>query len=323
MSDFKPTLSIETARKRADLIHKIRSFFHAIDVLEVETPILSRGSGLDPYIDVYDTDHYIDGTETPKEKRYLSTSPEFFMKRMLAAGYPSIFQICKAFRNGESGPIHNPEFTILEWYRVGMSYRELIVEVMDLVNELGDFGPYSVITYRDAFLNYLKVDPHKLTVNCAMSLAEAHDLPTIESDNIDEWLIYILSQCVEPNLGKDGPELLCDYPASQAALAQTYTDQYDTLVAKRFELYINGVELCNGYEELIDPKEQERRFTDDVEKRKELGKRILSKDDFFLDALQSGVPQCAGVAIGLDRLIMLILGEEDLSKVLSFPFSRS
>ncbi len=317
-----PTLSVDNAKKRADLIHRIRSFFHDRNVLEVETPVVSRASGLDPYIDVYCSEHGIDGSEAPKENVYLSTSPEFFMKRMLASGYPSIFQLCKAFRNGEVGSIHNPEFTILEWYRVDMPFRELIQETVDLVNELKSFGTHSVITYTEAFEKYLSVNPFDLTIDTCKSLCITQNLPQIESDSIDEWLIYLLSQCIEPHLGIEGPEVLTEYPANQAALAQTFINASGNKVAKRFELYINGVELCNGYEELTDPVEQRRRFDADSESRKNMHKNPLQRDQLFLDALEAGLPACSGVAVGVDRLIMLILGETELSKVLAFPFDH-
>ncbi len=322
MSNYKSTLSIDNAKKRADLIHRIRSFFHARNILEVETPIVSRASGLDPYIDVYCSEHGIDGSQAPKENVFLSTSPEFFMKRMLASGYPSIFQLCKAFRNGEVGNIHNPEFTILEWYRIDMSFKELIQETVDLVNALKDFGEHSVITYTEAFEKYVSVNPFDLTIEKCKILCAHKNIPQIDSDSMDEWLIYVLSQCIEPYLGAEGPEVLSEYPASQAALAQTFINDSGNEVAKRFELYINGVELCNGYEELTDPVEQRRRFDADSESRKNMQKEPLMRDRLFLDALESGLPACSGVAVGVDRLIMLTMGEKDLSKVLSFPFDR-
>ena len=318
-------LTVENAHKRQDLIQKIRSFFYDRDILEVETPILSRASSLDPYIDVFQSEFYVDGiTEAERQKCFLTTSPEFHMKRLLSHGYPSIYQITRAFRNGEQGKKHNPEFTILEWYKLGQSFHELIEECSELLSQLGFHKEFGKISYKDAFEKYLEVDPFVLNISNCRELCDKKNIPPIESETLDDWLIYLLAVFVEPNLGRDGKaEYLIDYPASQAALAQLYEDPYGNKVAKRFELYIDGVELCNGFEELVDAEEQEARFICDVQERISMNKEVLKIDRNFLDALKQGLPNCSGVAFGVDRLFMVLHDISDIRDTLCFDYGEA
>lgn len=303
----------------------IRSFFRERDVMEVETPLLSRGSGLDPYIDVFETENFIDGPkDTPKTPLYLNTSPEFHMKRLLCQGYPDIFQISKAFRNGETGRRHQWEFSILEWYRLGWDGVQLREEVIDFVGEFGFRGEVKEWPWRNLFNEKLGIDPINVSLEELVSVCHSHHLSLLvfegesESFQLESYLDYLLVSIIEPQLGWDGPEWVIDYPADQAALARTWKDDEGHLWAHRFELYIEGVEICNGYWELTDSKEQLRRFHQDQMKRKQLGKRILKQDDELIKAMEKGLPDCSGVALGVDRLVMLCLSKDKIKDVLCF-----
>jgi lysyl-tRNA synthetase class 2 len=326
--NFQPTMSVEQWRARQNLLLRVRRFFMDREVLEVETPILSQASALDPAIDVFASEFFIDGMDGVRSPRYLSTSPEFHMKRLLAAGYPDVFQIAKAFRNGEEGALHNSEFSILEWYRVGWTAEQLQAEVLDLVRELmpdrlPESGKAEVKTYKEVLRDYAGLADWKVSLQECRRAAAGLGLVDIESDSPAEWVDYILSAGITPLLGKDKPLFLVEWPAEQAALAQIFQDSDGDSVAARFELYIDGVELCNGYQELVDAAEQKERFLQDQEERRQLNKRVLKQDDLFLAALESGMPECAGVAVGLDRLFMLALGGDSLDDVLLFPGKRA
>ena len=278
-------IDAETWRKRQELHYKVRDFFLKRGLLEVDVPILSSASGTDPQLDYFET----------SDKKYLTTSPEFFMKRLLTEGYGDIFSLTHAFRRGESGSRHNCEFNIAEWYRVGFSAEDLQREVLDLVNEITGFNlPLRRVAWRDAFKN---IDMQKLK----------SEFPNWTSEEIED---YAMATVIEPNLKAD---FIVDYPPERAALAQVNGG-----VAKRFELYVNGVELCNGYLELLDADEQRKRFLKDLEKRKEMNKPLPKIDENFLHALEKGMPRCAGVALGLDRLYMLTLGKNNINEVLLF-----
>jgi len=251
--------------------------------------MLSPFSGTDPQLDYF---------ETLPPANYLATSPEFFMKRLLAEGFGDIFSLTHAFRKGESGKMHNCEFNIAEWYRIGFSAEELQQEILDLVNCITGLNlPLKRTPWQKAFEC---VDMEKLKAE--------HKNWTLEE--IED---YAMAAIIEPNLGKNCAEFIVDYPPERAALAKVRKG-----VACRFELYVNGIELCNGYEELTDAKEQRKRFLEDIEKRKEMGKSIPRIDEDFLSALEKGMPECSGVALGLDRLYMLALGEDDIGEVVLF-----
>ncbi len=293
---------------------RVRDFFVHRDVLEVETPVLSAYGGTDPQLDYF---------EIEDPKRFMMTSPEFHMKRLLAAKFGDIFQITKSFRKDEFGGHHNNEFSMVEWYRVGMPQDKLMDEVEDLVSEIvGTKLNARRTRWIDAFKNYAGVNPFCEKLSDFADACRARNIPVpekSESLNREDWWDYLMVFLVEPALASNGPEFILDYPPSQAALAQTYVDADGFTWARRFELFVNQVELCNGYTELTDAVEQRRRFNADLEIRKGMGKPLPPIDERFLAALESGMPACSGVALGLDRLFMLALGKEEIADVILFP----
>ena len=311
---FAPTCTRETWVKRQALMARVRDFFVHRDVLEVETPVLSAYGGTDPQLDYF---------EIEDPKRFMMTSPEFHMKRLLAAKFGDIFQITKSFRKDEFGGHHNNEFSMVEWYRVGMPQDKLMDEVEDLVSEIvGTKLNARRTRWIDAFKNYAGVNPFCEKLSDFADACRARNIPVpekSESLNREDWWDYLMVFLVEPALASNGPEFILDYPPSQAALAQTYVDADGFTWARRFELFVNQVELCNGYTELTDAVEQRRRFNADLEIRKGMGKPLPPIDERFLAALESGMPACSGVALGLDRLFMLALGKEEIADVILFP----
>jgi len=253
--------------------------------------------------------------------RYLQTSPEFAMKRLLAAGSGAIYQLCKAFRSQERGAKHNPEFTILEWYQPGYSLDDLIQECQALLTYVGICSPTKKITYRSAFLTYADLDPFTCSDEYLQTTAERCSGMSVQGWRRDDYLDVILSHLVEPHLGQNNPEFLTDYPASQAALAKV-CKQGELIVAKRFELYMDGLELANGYQELTDANEQRHRFAQDNLIRQNKGLPEIPPDAFLLSALHSGMPECSGVALGVDRLLMVLSDTRTIDDVLGFPEER-
>ena len=311
---FAPTCTRETWVQRQALMAKVRDFFVRRSVLEVETPVLSAYGGTDPQLDYF---------EIEDPKRFMMTSPEFHMKRLLAAKFGDIFQITKSFRKDEFGGHHNNEFSMVEWYRVGMPQEMLMDEVEDLVSEiLGKKLHARRTRWIDAFKDYAGIDPFCENLSDFAEACLSRQTPVPEKSETltrEEWWDYLMVFLVEPALASNGPEFLMDYPPSQAALAQTYTDNDGRKWARRFELFVNQVELCNGYTELTDPVEQRRRFNADLEIRKGMNKPLPPIDERFLAALESGMPACSGVALGLDRLFMLALEKEEIADVILFP----
>ena len=293
---------------------RVRDFFVHRDVLEVETPVLSAYGGTDPQLDYF---------EIEDPKRFMMTSPEFHMKRLLAAKFGDIFQITKSFRKDEFGGHHNNEFSMVEWYRVGMPQDKLMDEVEDLVSEIiGTKLNARRTRWIDAFKNYAGVNPFCEKLSDFADACRARNIPVPEKSETltrEDWWDYLMVFLVEPALASNGPEFILDYPPSQAALAQTYVDADGFTWARRFELFVNQVELCNGYTELTDAVEQRRRFNADLEIRKGMNKPLPPIDERFLAALESGMPACSGVALGLDRLFMLALGKEEIADVILFP----
>lgn len=324
--DWQPTSRIEALQRRADTLKTIRAFFSCKGVLEVETPYLSRAANTDPYIDSLDA-WYQATTSSGKEKRYLHTSPEFPMKRLLASGCGSIFQICKVFRQGEQGRLHNPEFTMLEWYRPDMHYRVLMEEVAELVQCVlpVEYQATSCeyISYRDAFERYAGINPFTASAEALIECAHhgVGDVPGLSADDRDAWLSLLLTHLVEPHLGTSKLTFLYDFPISQASLANVRQD--NPPVAERFELYINGIELANGFQELTDAQIQRERFERDLLVRQKKGLANVPIDENMLDALVDGLPDCSGVALGIDRLCMIIMGVSDINQVITFPFERA
>ncbi len=312
-SNFRPTCDRETWKARQSLLAKVRAFFETRGVLEVETPTVSNAGGTDPQLDYFE----VEG------KRYLMTSPEFHMKRLLAAGFGDIFQITKSFRKDEFGAHHNNEFSMVEWYRVGMPQEQLMDEVEALVSDILGKPIHARRTrWIDAFRNYAGVDPLSATEGDFAAACTEHSIPLpagISAMSQEDWWDYLMVFAVEPALAKNGPEFILDYPQSQAALAQTYIGEDGHTWAKRFELFVDQVELCNGYTELTDATEQRRRFNADLEIRRNMGKPLPTQDENFLAALESGMPACSGVALGLDRLFMLALHKKEIKDVILFP----
>ncbi len=322
--DWRPSASLEMLRARADLLARIRDFFRQAGVLEVETPACSRFGVTDPAIGSFTT-RYTGPGAAQGEPRYLHTSPEFPMKRLLAAGSGPIYQLCRVFRNGEQGRWHNPEFTLLEWYRPAFDHLDLMCEVAALIQSLSP-QPLAEerLTYAEAFQRHLQIDPHAASAEQLRDCAIAREVAgagTLRLESRDAWLDLLLSHLIEPHLGSDGMTFLYDYPATQAALSRVRTGEPP--VAERFELYLQGVELANGFHELVDADEQRHRFRDENRRRELMGLPIVPPDENLLSALESGMPASAGVALGVDRLLMILSGRRHIAETLAFDADRA
>ncbi|MEM1110734.1 MAG: EF-P lysine aminoacylase EpmA [Pseudomonadota bacterium] len=317
MPNWQPNAGREMLVARAELLGTLRHFFLQRGVLEVSTPLLCTTGVTDPAVE---TLRVTEGRSLDSP-RYLQSSPEYALKRLLASGSGPIYEICPAFRDGEAGARHNPEFTLLEWYRPGYDHHRLMDEVAELVSAcLGD-RPMRKLSYQALFLEYLDLDP--FASSCAELKARAGaeiDIGGLDGDT-DLWLDLLLSHLIEPQLAGSGFVFVYDYPASQAALSRIVTTD-DKAIGERFELYVDGVEIANGYHELLDAEEQRRRFQADNERRQAKGQVPCPIDEGLLAALDSGLPPCSGVALGVDRLLMLATGRDDLRDVLSFDWSR-
>ncbi|MCS0415679.1 elongation factor P--(R)-beta-lysine ligase [Vibrio diabolicus] len=318
-TNWQPTASIEQLRQRATLIASIRQFFADRQVMEVDTPAMSHATVTDIHLHTFQTEFvgpgYADGS-----KLFFMTSPEFHMKRLLAAGSGCIYQINKAFRNEENGRYHNPEFTMLEWYRVGFDHHKLMDEMDDLLQLVLKSGAAQRMTYQQAFIDVLGVCPLEgsmTELKTAASKLGLSDIAEPEEDR-DTLLQLLFSVGVEYKIGQDVPAFVYDFPASQAALAKI--NPQDHRVADRFEVYFKGIELANGFHELDNPKEQLARFEQDNAKRLDMGLKPQPIDYHLISALEAGLPDCAGVALGIDRLIMLALGCDHIDQVTAFPF---
>lgn len=303
------------------MLRNIRAFFEQRGVLEVETPLLSSSSSTDPNLNSFATNYQ-------RNELYLNTSPEHCMKRLLAAYGEPIFQVCKSFRDDELGPFHNPEFTMLEWYRPGLDMFELMDELGDLVRTLEQnhqpCGLFERSSYASVYQRVVGIDPHTATTDeCRRCAVERGlPLPAGMGETVDEWLDWLMIELVMPSLATDRYTFIYDYPASQAALANVYHNQQGQVVAARFELFYGKIELANGFDELRDAAEQRRRFDRENVERSARGLRAAHVDEYFLNALERGLPCCSGVAVGLDRLLMILSGAPVLEQVLTFPFSR-
>ncbi len=316
--DWRPGASLERLRARADLLASIRAFFAARDVLEVETPLLCSAGVTDPHIEPLT----VDSGQSVRGRRYLQSSPEYAMKRLLAAGSGAIYQLGKAFRDGEAGARHNPEFTLLEWYRPDFDHHQLMAEVAELVHQCLGPLPFSRLSYRQLFLEHLDLDPFLARDDeLRRRVAGEVDIGNMTGDR-DQWLDLLLSHLIEPRLAGCGMVFVYDYPASQAALARI-ARMGDVEVGQRFELYVDGVELANGYCELLAAGEQRTRFEADNTRRRQLGREPRPLDERLLAAMAAGLPACAGVALGVDRLLLLASGSRDIREVISFDWQRS
>ena len=314
--DWQPSATIETLQQRAIILQNIRAFFTARGLWEVQTPVLSQHTVTDPHIESFSCD-YQAGKIT--QRYFLQTSPEYAMKRLLAAGSGAIFQITPAFRNGECGHQHNPEFTMLEWYRPGFDHHQLMDEVDLFLQTILHTAPAEKTSYHALFQQHVALNPH--TCNTSELITFLQNVNIVENPNEldrDTALQLIMSHHIEPHIGQTAPLLVYDFPASQAALAKIRYDQFP--VAERFEAYYQGKELANGFHELTDTNEQSNRFTNDNLLRKKNHLPAHNPDHRFLAALATPLPECAGVAIGIDRLIMLALQKKKIGDVISFDW---
>lgn len=313
--------------QRANLYRTIRAFFYRRNVLEVETQLLSQFGVTDLHIQnipagLMQKDE-MRGKENcflrQSEKRYLQSSPEYAMKRLLVDGSGDIYQICKAFRQGEAGHKHNPEFTMLEWYRVGFTHIELMDEMDDLLQVILITDKADRYTYQQLFQHYLGFDPLNITTEALHAQLHKNNITLntpLDAVNLRDTLLDLLvSHCIEPKLGLTKPAFVYNYPASQAALAKINGD-----IAERFEVYYKGVELANGFHELTDAKEQLARFETDNQKRKAMGLNEMPIDTNFITALEKGLPNCAGVALGIDRLLMLMRNTTSIKDVIAYTW---
>ncbi len=318
---------MQTLRLRAHLLARVRTFFAERGVLEVDTPTLSAAAVTESSLDSFATRY--SGPGLPQgHDLYLHTSPEFPMKRLLAAGSGCIYQVAKVFRNGEAGARHNPEFSLLEWYRVGFDHHQLMDDVEALVRAvLGEQSPWlsaERLGYADVFQHHLDLDPHGADVGELATCVAAQGIvapPGMSVEDTDPWLDLLLSHCIEPRLDPGKMTFLYDYPVSQAAMARVRPGSPP--VSERFELYLGGVELANGFHELGDAAEQRRRFEQDNEARLRSGMALMPMDENLLAALAAGLPNCAGVALGFDRLVMIAAGKSSLREVMAFPIERA
>jgi elongation factor P--(R)-beta-lysine ligase len=310
---------------RARLLRQVRAFFDARGFLEVETPILSSDVVVDRHLDPMETrlvDH--PRAEAQGRRLFLQTSPEFAMKRLMAAGAEAIYQVAHVFRQGETGRLHNPEFTMLEWYRRG----DALAEGMQLLSDVGEVllgrGPCERVTYREAFERHAGIDPFAAEVDhLRRTLGERGITPpaSFTDQDRDAWLDLVLVELVEPHLGLKRPTIVYDYPPSQAALARVRQEQPP--VAERFELYAAGIELANGYHELLDANVLRQRNRSANRWRVADGKEALPEESRLLAAMEHGLPACAGCALGFDRAVMLAAGADSIAQVLAFPIDRA
>ena len=315
---WQPTTSKNTRLERATLLREIREYFYKQNVLEVETPALSQAGNTDPYIESF----HVDNPHLQQEIRYLHTSPEYPMKRLLAASSGDIYQICKVWRQGESGKNHNPEFTLLEWYRVGFSYQQLMNEVSQLLQ----FAIPSLkkkhqsFTYEALFLEKLNLNPHIASKQALINCVNAN-IEHLSVDNLDKqaMLDALLTHCIEPTFNKDCLTFIYDYPVNQSALARIKnTDDY--AVAERFEVYLGETELGNGYQEETDYICNKTILKNENKKRQKMQLKTVTEDNFFLEATKNNIPYCSGVAIGIDRILMRRCDVDSIQKVINFPW---
>jgi lysyl-tRNA synthetase class 2 len=322
-SAWRPAASVEVLHGRAAMLARIRAYFAAQGVREVQTPVLSRAAVSDPQIET------IAAAPARGPRLFLQTSPEYPMKRLLAAGFGDCYQVCPVFRDGEAGRLHNPEFTMIEWYRLDFGVAELQHDVDRVLRvacaEVRDFAPTRCVSYRDAIREASGIDCRSATpAELRAALAARGIEPVAAGDwGVDAWLDLLMGAVVGPSLGHDAPTFVEDYPAAQAALARLRMDRDGTTVADRFELYVDGLELANGFHELGDAAEQRRRFERDLAVRGAHGQARNPLDENLLEALSNGLPDCAGVALGFDRLVMAAWRLPSLDAAMAFPASRA
>ncbi|RSB58252.1 EF-P lysine aminoacylase EpmA [Acinetobacter soli] len=318
-----PTCSIEAFKARAQLYRTIREFFAQRNVMEVETPIVSQAGVTDVHLASVQVQRHIEGR---MQQQYLQTSPEFAMKRLLAAGSGPIYQICKVFRDDEHGRKHNSEFTMLEWYRPGLDLRELMHETAALLNvclahRFDEIRPL-VLSYKHAFQDRLDINPLQATLAQLKQTAQRVGLTLDLGDDRLAYMDLLFSHFVEPSLGFDTPIFLTDFPSEMASLAKVRLDEDGEEVAARFEVYIEGLELANAYDELLDASVLRARFEADNQEREKLGLQVMPLDENLLAAL-AHMPECSGIALGIDRLLMVATQKLNIEQVIAFPASRA
>lgn len=324
-ADWRPTATPVALRLRADFNRMVRAFFHDRGVLEVETPILSRAGNSDPNIASFRLQ--VPGAgEAEARTRWLRTSPEFPLKRLLAAGIGDCYELGRVFRAGETGQRHNPEFSMLEWYRLGMDHHRLAMEVIELAQAalalVGAEATVQRVRYRDLYRDALGIDPFTAsTETLATALGEV--LLDARGLQRDDWLDLLMTHRIQPGFAADRLLVVSDYPASQAALARVVAGEDGLATASRFEVYLGPLELANGYHELRDAGEQRRRFEADLERRRQRDDENVVLDEALLAALDHGLPDCAGVALGVDRLLMHLAGVTSIRDVLAFDATRA
>ena len=318
--DWRPTASMAALRARAAMLARARSFFDERGVLEVDTPILAAGGTTDPQIDSLTT--RVRGIAAPL---HLGTSPEFAMKRLIAAGSGDVYQICKVFRDGERGRWHNPEFTMIEWYRLGFDDTALMSEVEEIVARMLEphrrTAPAERLSYAAAIHRHAGVDADRADLAALRRAAAANGIDCDADLDRDGALDLLMGLVVGPRLGRDRPAFICDYPASQASLARLKPG--NPPVAARFEFYLDGIELANGFHELCNAAEQRARFEGDLKTRRDRGRDEPALDERLIAALAAGLPDCAGVALGFDRLAAIAVGADALAGAMAFPIDRA
>lgn len=313
---WQPSARLDVLRQRAQTFAGIRAFFSQREVLEIDVPVMGATTVTDPHLASLSLDY-------AGRQHYLQTSPEFFLKRALASGLPSLYCLGKVFRKDEVGKRHSPEFTMLEWYQLDWDDRALSRQVVELIQSFCPTVQPLYRSYAELFSTATGVDPHRASIAELADVARQRLDIDWPNEPRNTWLDLLFTHLVEPTLGDD-LVVVADYPASQAALAKTAIDGSGVEVARRFEVYWRGIELANGYWELTDPAIQRRRFADDIEARRSMLNTDSSIviDQKFLAALDHGLPECAGVALGVDRLLMCLLNEKDIRNVMPFSFDR-
>jgi lysyl-tRNA synthetase class 2 len=316
---FQPTCDVQALKARAKMYQRIRQFFAERDVLEVETPVLSQAAVTDVHLASVPALRHVNGQQ---HTHYLQTSPEFAMKRLLASGSGAIFQICKVFRDDEHGRKHNSEFTMLEWYRPAFSLTDLMHETSALLNvclaeRFSDLRPM-VLSYKHAFQDRLDINPLQATLQQLKDTARRVGLNLDLGDDRLAYMDLLFSHMVEPSLGFDTPVFLTDFPPEMASLAKVKTDDDGEQVAARFEVYIEGLELANAYDELVDAEVLRQRFMADNAERAAQGLTVMPIDEHLLAALPH-MPECSGIALGIDRLLMIAQNKLKLEQVITFP----
>ena len=320
MPTWEPSASLELLKQRAQMLSELRAFFFHRNVLEVETPALSQAANSDPYIESFSLSN---------EQHFLHTSPEYAMKRLLASGSGDIYQICKVWRSEEAGNNHNPEFTLLEWYRVGFNYQQLMREVELLLTSLLSLKKSSKFySYQQLFVEFLQLNPHKADhstlINCVRK-----NVPELEIGDKTNWLKQdlldvLLTHCLEPTFSSEQLTFIYDYPVTQSALANIrVATQTEEAVAERFEVYLGSRELGNGYQELTDADKNSQVIASELAQRKRQNQKVFPKDKYFLQAMECGMPFTSGVAIGIDRLLMCKFNKSHIQEVISFPWDTA